>query len=67
MRRRIAVLLCALSVAAGIGAGVAALASPADKLPKCASVKCRELGCPASVLCVSGSKVETCADICNGH
>ncbi|HEX5042319.1 MAG TPA: hypothetical protein VFV75_05410 [Candidatus Polarisedimenticolaceae bacterium] len=49
-----------------LGFGVQALAAGA-KLPKCASVKCRDLGCPADVLCVSGSKVQTCADVCNGN
>jgi hypothetical protein len=61
MKRRLivtaaAVLLSALTVWAG-----------SAKLPKCASVKCRDLGCPSDVLCVSGSKVITCADACNGH
>ena len=60
---RVLVLACAL---VGLGFGVQALAAQA-KLPKCASVKCREIGCPADVLCVSGSKVQTCADVCNGN
>ena len=60
---RILVLACAF---AGLGFGVQALAAGA-KLPKCASVKCREIGCPADVLCVSGSKVQSCADVCAGH
>jgi hypothetical protein len=38
----------------------------ASKLPKCASVNCRALGCPADVLCVSGAHVKSCADVCNG-
>ena len=38
-----------------------------SKLPKCASVNCRALGCPADVLCVSGAHVKTCADVCNGN
>jgi len=67
MRQRIAVVLCFAFAAGAVVAGASALASPAAKLPKCASVKCRDLGCPADVLCVSGSKVESCADICNGH
>jgi hypothetical protein len=54
-----------------IGSGLLVLAFAAlaveAKLPKCSSVKCRDLGCPADVLCVSGSKVQTCADACNGH
>ena len=37
------------------------------KLPKCSTVKCRDLGCPADVLCVAGAHVKSCADICNGH
>lgn len=37
------------------------------KLPKCSAVKCRDLGCPADVLCVSGAHVKTCADVCNGR
>jgi hypothetical protein len=52
----------------GLGFGVHALAAEVSiKLPKCASVKCRDIGCPADVLCVSGSKVQTCADVCAGH
>lgn len=60
---RVLVLACAV---ASLGFGVQAFAA-GIKLPKCASVKCRDLGCPADVLCVSGSKVQTCADVCNGH
>jgi hypothetical protein len=67
MRPRTIRALIAIAAFAAITSGVAALASPAAKLPKCASVKCRELGCPADVLCVSGSQVKTCADVCNGH
>ena len=37
-------------------AGALALAAEA-KLPKCSTVKCRDLGCPAVVLCVSGAHV----------
>ena len=47
-------------------AGAQAFVSDA-KLPKCSSVKCRDLGCPADVLCVSGAHVKTCADVCNGN
>ena len=61
MKRRLAVLAAALALSALTAHAVAA------KLPKCSSVKCRDLGCPSSVLCVSGSKVITCADVCNGH
>jgi hypothetical protein len=61
MKRRLAVLACALALSALTAHAVAA------KLPKCASVKCRDLGCPSDVLCVSGSKVISCADVCNGH
>jgi len=64
MKRRIA--LAAL-LAGVFFAGVHALATPATKLPKCSSVKCRDLGCPADVLCVSGAHVKTCAEICNGR
>jgi len=46
-------------------AGAHALVA-APKLPKCASVDCRALGCPADVLCVSGAHVKSCADVCNG-
>ena len=63
--RAIRVLVLSLAMA-GLGFGVQALAADA-KLPKCASVKCREIGCPVDVLCVSGSKVQTCADVCNGN
>ena len=66
-RRVAGFAVLALAVVAALGMGAAALASPAGKLPKCAAVKCRDLGCPADVLCVSGSAVKTCADVCNGH
>ena len=66
MKRRIAAAAVVLLASASAVVGVAALAADA-KLPKCAEVKCRQIGCPADVLCVSGSKVETCADVCNGH
>jgi hypothetical protein len=46
-------------------AGAHALGA-STKLPKCASINCRALGCPADVLCVSGAHVKTCADVCNG-
>lgn len=62
MKRRL--VLAALLVAV-FTAGAHALAVPI-KLPKCSTVKCRELGCPADVLCVSGAHVKTCADVCNG-
>ena len=62
MRRRPAfVVLLALVFIVGAHA----LASVV-KLPKCASINCRALGCPADVLCVSGAHVKTCADVCNG-
>ena len=62
MKRRLALAtLLALVLVAGAHTLVAA-----DKLPKCSSVKCRDLGCPADVLCVSGAHVKSCADICNG-
>ena len=65
MRRltRAAVLVLAT---AGLALGVHSLAV-AQKLPKCASIKCRDLGCRADILCVSGGKVVSCADICGGH
>ena len=37
------------------------------KLPKCSSVKCRDIGCPSDVLCVSGAQVKSCADVCHGN
>jgi hypothetical protein len=66
MKRRTIRLLVLVLAVAGLGLGVQTLAA-GIKLPKCASVKCRDLGCPADVLCVSGSKVQTCADVCSGH
>jgi hypothetical protein len=60
---RLVVLVFAFT---GLGFGIQALAASA-KLPKCASVKCRDIGCPADVLCVSGSRVQTCAEVCAGH
>ena len=62
MKRRLAFAAMLVVVFA---AGAQALASGV-KLPKCASVKCRSLGCPADVLCVSGAHVVSCADVCNG-
>jgi hypothetical protein len=62
MKRRLAF---AALLAAVFVAGAHTLAAPV-KLPKCSSVKCRELGCPADVLCVSGAHVKSCADVCNG-
>jgi hypothetical protein len=62
MKRRLAFAAVLLVVAAS---GAYALASTV-KLPKCSAVKCRDLGCPADVLCVSGAHVKSCAEICNG-
>lgn len=59
-------LVFAAFVVAVLGLGAHTLAS-ASKLPKCGSVKCRDLGCPADVLCVAGSQVKSCADVCNNH
>lgn len=67
MKHRLAHAALVLAVAASFAAGVAALAQPQAKLPKCAQVKCRELGCPADVLCVAGASVKSCADVCNGR
>jgi hypothetical protein len=63
MSRR--VVLAAL-IAVVFAVGVHSLATAA-KLPKCASVKCRDLGCPADVVCVSGSQVRSCAEVCGGR
>ena len=64
MPRRLSRTLVLALALAGFGFGVQALAA---KLPKCATVKCQDIGCPADVLCVSGSKVKTCAEVCAGH
>ena len=61
MKLRIAFTALFLGV---VVAGALAFAADA-KLPKCSTVKCRDLGCPADVLCVSGAHVKSCADICN--
>ena len=37
-----------------------------QKLPKCSGQLCRDAGCSPDVLCVSGSKVKNCADVCRG-
>ncbi len=66
MQHRLIRVLVLTLACTGLGFGVQALAASA-KLPKCASVKCRDLGCPADVLCVSGSKVQSCAEVCNGN
>jgi hypothetical protein len=65
--RRFARLAVVLLAAAAFALGASAWAQPQAKLPKCAQVKCRELGCPADVLCAAGAAVKTCADVCNGH
>jgi len=62
MKRRLA--FAVMLVAVFVAGAHTLLAAP--KLPKCASVDCRSLGCPADVLCVSGAHVKTCADVCNG-
>ena len=64
MKRRIVASILVL-VAAAVAVGLAA-ATSGVKLPKCSQVKCRDIGCPADVLCVAG-QVKTCADVCNGH
>jgi hypothetical protein len=63
MKRRLGF---AASLVFVLAAGAHALVAEV-KLPKCSSVKCRQLGCPADVLCVSGAHVKTCADVCNGN
>ena len=63
MQRRLSRALVLVLAVAGLGLGMQTLAA-GIKLPKCASVKCQAIGCPADVLCVSGSKVQTCADVC---
>ena len=63
MKRRLAFAFLLVGV---FVAGTHALVA-APKLPKCASVNCRALGCPADVLCVSGAHVKSCADVCNGR
>jgi len=65
MKRRLLVSTLVFAAAA-LAVGLAAAAAGA-KLPKCAQVKCRDLGCPADVLCASGSTVKSCADVCNGR
>ena len=67
MRHRFLRSALLLVLAGSLAAGAAALASPGAKLPKCAQVKCKALGCPADVLCVAGASVKTCADVCNGN
>jgi hypothetical protein len=59
-------VLLAVLVAAAVAAGLAALASSSDKLPKCGAQLCKP-DCSADVLCVSGAHVRTCADFCGGH
>jgi len=62
MRRR---FVFAVLLVVACAASAQALMAPV-KLPKCSAVKCRTLGCPADVLCVAGSQVKTCADVCHG-
>jgi hypothetical protein len=66
MKHRLATFALVLVALGSIAAGASAVAS-GSKLPKCSAVKCRSLGCPADVLCASGTSVKTCADVCNGH
>ena len=63
MKRTVARALVLVFAIAALAVGAQALAA---KLPKCAAVKCQDIGCPADVLCVSGSKVITCAQHCGG-
>jgi hypothetical protein len=67
MKLKLVRVLVAVVAMSALASGLAAIAAPSAKLPKCAAVKCRDLGCPADVLCVAGGNVKTCADVCNGH
>jgi hypothetical protein len=60
-------VMVAVMAMSAIASGLAAIAARSAKLPKCAAVKCRDIGCPSDVLCVAGGSVKTCADVCNGH
>lgn len=67
MRARFAFRVIAIVALVTLVLVAASLAGAgSDKLPRCADVKCKDIGCPADVLCVSGGKVKTCADVC-GH
>lgn len=59
-------ILAAAALIVALGAAALAAASAADKLPKCSGKLCRDIGCPADVLCVQGAHVVTCADWCGG-
>lgn len=68
MRTRLASSGIALVAFATLALGAVTLAGPgSDKLPRCSEVKCKDIGCPADVLCVSGAKVKSCAEVCGGH
>ncbi|HKQ61290.1 MAG TPA: hypothetical protein VJS92_08350 [Candidatus Polarisedimenticolaceae bacterium] len=66
MRRRIVFGLLALVVLAAGSYAAASLAQPI-KLPKCSAGLCRDVNCSPDTLCVQGSHVKNCADVCNGH
>ncbi len=60
-------LFAALAVAM-LGVASYAIAGVSfQKLPKCSGKLCRDIGCPADVLCVQGAHVVTCADWCGGN
>lgn len=63
MKKRL-VLALVIAGFAAITIGVQVWAA-GPKLPKCSAVRCRDLGCPADVLCTSGTSVKTCAEVCN--
>ncbi len=48
-------------------AGLTYAATWNQKLPKCSGQLCRDSGCSPDVICVSGSKVKNCADVCRGN
>lgn len=66
MSRTRMVLAAAMAVMLASAAGAFALTWN-QKLPKCSGQLCRDAGCSADVLCVSGSKVKSCADVCRGR
>jgi len=67
MKKKLAIGLGVLILAAAAAATMARTTPDADKLPKCSGQLCQKAGCSADTLCARGTSVVTCADVCGGH
>lgn len=64
--KKLALVLSVAVMLACASAAFAFTSAWSQKLPKCSGQLCRDSGCSSDVLCVSGSKVKNCADVCRG-